>query len=445
MISGLLSGLLMPKQPTPSVGSGGMLSPNIDWQSLMDLGTGIMAASGPSLSPVSTGQALAQGRKFQAEMSDNRINNLYKQAMAQKAVQGDFEDNAQRVLVKKTQGLELSPEEEATLKAWDMTRTSQMGMRFDEAGNPVYAPKYNSVLNAPSSAPVPQPATVSAPPPVEPVPTQTPAPATNFGTEPQITKPSSGLAIPIINDRIDANESLDMSGLNTLPAQPPVPVSSLDKLNLPPEVMSNPRARQAAIEKSAEMSVEQQAKEQKAQKAWMGSRDKWKYAIDTADVALERLQNPWVGGTVGTIAGMLPSSAKASYDRDVSEIKAKLAIQEIKDMREADATFGQVTEKEWPKIESGYGMMDSADPEQAARGLKAVKEGLTKMFTYNDLIASGVDKQTAVAVYEGDKYAAAQAAVTTGKPVTMSINGEIVTVEPEVAVKVLERRRRDSR
>jgi hypothetical protein len=96
---------------------------------LSQWGAGVSQASGPSRMPVDFGQALAGGTNALQAGQDRDMDNRLKEAqiVAYGAKQRpDFSAQAQDALVKLKMGLPLTPQEQATLQAWDAFETSKL-------------------------------------------------------------------------------------------------------------------------------------------------------------------------------------------------------------------------------------------------------------------------------------------------------------------------------
>lgn len=107
-------------------------------QRLGTWGAGVSAASGPSRLPVDFGQALAGGTQALQAEDDRMLDKQVKEAQIgkfQAQSQPDFEQSAQQALIKRNMGLELSPQEEATLKAFDAFNMTKQSASTDQFGN----------------------------------------------------------------------------------------------------------------------------------------------------------------------------------------------------------------------------------------------------------------------------------------------------------------------
>jgi hypothetical protein len=118
----------------------GSVMPNISGQeqdsSLANLasrlgtwGAGVSQASGPSRTPVDFGQALAGGQQALDTRDQQQLGNM-KTVAEIGALRGkgapDFDAQAQQILIKKNQGLPLTPQEEALAQSYDSFAGSKL-------------------------------------------------------------------------------------------------------------------------------------------------------------------------------------------------------------------------------------------------------------------------------------------------------------------------------
>lgn len=133
--------------------------------------------------------------------------------------------------------------------------------------------------------------------------------------------------------------------------------------------------------------------------------------LDTALSSIANLEKNKSGlsGVTGPIAGMLPSIAKDSSNAqsDLDALKAQLSVQGLQAMRDMSKTggaVGQVTEKEWPRLEAMLGALGQTQTtDQFIQRLQAVKAKLMEI------------KSIAQKAY-ADTYGGPQQAPTGGKP-----------------------------
>lgn len=100
-------------------------------------GAGVSKASGPSRLPVDFGQALAGGTDALNNQGKQDLENQKTQAeigVLGTKQQPDFDKTAQQALIKMKMGLPLSPQEQASLEAWDTMNQTKSSATADPFG-----------------------------------------------------------------------------------------------------------------------------------------------------------------------------------------------------------------------------------------------------------------------------------------------------------------------
>lgn len=115
---------------------------------LSTFGAGMAKASGPSRMPVSFGEVLAGGNDAMQAADDKRLETRYKEAqiraLGNKGV--DLEKTAQQALVKSNMGIELTPQERASLQAYDTMNQAKLSYTQDKMGNFIPQPAARSIM-----------------------------------------------------------------------------------------------------------------------------------------------------------------------------------------------------------------------------------------------------------------------------------------------------------
>lgn len=131
----------------PALQSGGSLA-DIG-RGLSAFGAGMSKASDFSRTPVSFGQAMAGGNDALQASEDRQLDSRLKEAQigayGAKALP-DLEKSAQLALVKSNMGMPLSPQEQASLQAFDTMNQSKLSYTQDRFGNFVPQPAARSIL-----------------------------------------------------------------------------------------------------------------------------------------------------------------------------------------------------------------------------------------------------------------------------------------------------------
>ena len=100
-------------------------------------------------------------------------------------------------------------------------------------------------------------------------------------------------------------------------------------------------------------------------------------------------------------------------------VSSLIGLKEINDMRQAGGTLGQVTEREWPKIESAKGNLSiSQDPDLLRANMEEVQAIFDIMINGNEaeLRALGDRDVTQRAILRRSRERAARRAGTAGTP-----------------------------
>lgn len=133
--------------------------------------------------------------------------------------------------------------------------------------------------------------------------------------------------------------------------------------------------------------------------------------------------HPGLSGITGPVFGRLPSIRGDSTNAQtaLNALKAKLSIQGLQSMRDASKTggaVGQVTEREWPRIEQMYATLgESATTEEYLSRLKQLRKTVQEI--------GGVAQRTFNEAYGGGESSQSNASAPTGsgQPPMYATNG----------------------
>lgn len=128
-------------------------------RSLSNWGAGVSAASAPSRTPIDFGQALAGGTQAMQAGEDRVLDTRLKEAqIGALGAKGapDIEAMAQQAMIKRNMGGQLSPQEEASLRAYDQFQTSKLQTVTDATGAIRQVPAYRPIYGDSQGQPVRQ-------------------------------------------------------------------------------------------------------------------------------------------------------------------------------------------------------------------------------------------------------------------------------------------------
>lgn len=250
-------------------------------------------------------------------------------------------------------------------------------------------------VSGPSPLTAPQPAPKAAPRPAQGIQGFTPGPVPSAGADVQGTANSEQAAIAALQDAAKRGKTgtvyLDQpQGPGIAPAPSGGPLSPRPGSAISPKEQQKLELERPQAERALSMANS---------------------FLDTALASIGNLEKNKSGlsGVTGPIAGRLPSIAKDSSNAqsDLDALKAQLSVQGLQAMRDMSKTggaVGQVTEKEWPRLEAMIGALGQAQTtDQFIQRLQAVKAKLMEI------------KQISQKAY-ADTYGAPQQAPGGGNP-----------------------------
>lgn len=427
-IGGLLD-FSAPQPQVPAPQSRGFLGGQVDPRMLMDLGMGILAANKPSLAPTNLGSTIAGGYDYMRNQQNTRADQDYKNAMSQaamaKANKYDLKSSGEEALALKLSGATLTPKQEADLKAYDLSRTSEVGSRWNpETMQPESYQKYNSVIpqilgagrtgTSPAvAAPASQPSLVPPPPQIQ---SNVPAIDGAVPAMPISSQEQAGQPIVTPQETVPFDMARATAADQTL-QMPNVPAG------LTPKAQQQIQT-QGIIDVNkinAKSVAEEQAALKKEKKTAQQGSDQYTSIVRNIDDALGTInRTDFSTGLMGAGLQYVPGSAASALQNALLPIKAKMTKDELSKMRAESPTggaVGQVTEGEWGMLASAYGSLDAIDrPEQLVPTLMAIKSSLTNIEQAKQFRALGINDDVAAQALTGDMGALSQIVAQTNQP-----------------------------
>lgn len=283
----------------------------------------------------------------------------------------DLDKLAGQALIKKEMGVELSPQENATLHAWDQINTTKLAQ--DPTGN--YRRINASIFGDTTPAPAGFNSRALGP--------------QGQGSNPAITTAYDQIT-PTLGDQWAANESASTmpSALPNVDESQDIPAPvgfNAEAFKPPPqEILGNPNAMQKYNEtiagKTAEDQVKKQSERPQAEAKIMDAAAKINNVDNTITQALNKI-GPSTAG-VGSNLKDIPILGKGTdaYDLEaaLNTIKADAAFSELQKMRDNSVTggaLGQVSEIELQLLSSAAASLDQGQkPETLKANLKKYQE-----------------------------------------------------------------------